>query len=121
MNEGLEIVLVEDDDEAAVKMLRFLKATFTNTVLHMRDGAEAANFLLFPCNSIPKLFLVDLVLPELDGVELYRMIRLEPEKRNLSVIFLVNSLEEKDRLESLGLHPDGYLKKPTAGNFPARI
>jgi CheY-like chemotaxis protein len=121
MTDEMEIVLVEDDDEAAVTMLKFLKATFTNPVVHIRDGAEAANFLLFPCNNAPKLFLVDLILPQVDGVELFHMIRLEPEQRKLLVVLLVNSIEEKEKLQSLGLEPDGFLKKPFGGKLPARI
>jgi CheY-like chemotaxis protein len=121
MVDEMEIVLVEDDDEAAIIMLKFLRATFSNTVLHIRDGAEAVNFLLFPCNSIPKLFLVDIVLPQVDGIELYQMIRLEPQKRNLSVVLLVNSVEEKEKLQSLGVCPDGFMRKPNAGRIPARL
>jgi CheY-like chemotaxis protein len=59
---------------------------------------------------------VDLVLPNLDGIELFRMIRLEPKKRNLSVVFLINAIEDKQWIESLGLQPDGFLKKSTACN-----
>jgi two-component system, response regulator len=122
MNEEMEIVLIEDDEDDAQRMLKFLRSNFTNKIRHLDDGAKAAEFLLFETDTIPKLILLDLFLPYMDGVELYEMIRLEPAKRNLSVMFLLASRESKEYLDSLGLKPDGYLIKPTRkNNVPARI
>jgi two-component system, response regulator len=122
MSDEMEIVLIEDDEDDAERMLKFLRANFTNKIRHIEDGAKAVEFLLFETDSVPKLILLDLFLPYMDGVELYEMIRLEPAKRNLSVMFLISSKESKNYLDSLGLRPDGYLVKPTRNNHvPARI
>ena len=119
--EGMEIVLIEDDEDAAVPMLKFLRANFVNPIRYIQDGGRAAEFLLLECDKGPKLILLDTVLPHIDGVELFRMIRLEPACRNLSVLFLVNDESAKQYLEGLGLRPDGYLKKPTGSTLPVYI
>jgi CheY-like chemotaxis protein len=111
MKEGMEIVVIEDNEEDATRIIKFLKANVTNSVRLIHDGAEAAEFLLFETDSIPKLILLDLMLPYVDGFELYRMIKSEPKTRKLSVIFLISSAKTKDYIESIGIHPDGYLLK----------
>lgn len=122
MSDEMEIVLIEDDEDDAERMLKFLRSNFSNKIRHLDDGAKAVEFLLFETDTVPKLILLDLFLPYMDGVELYEMIRLEPAKRNLSVMFLLSSKESKEYLDSLGLKPDGYLIKPTRkNNVPARI
>lgn len=121
MKEEMEIVLIEDNEEDAALLLKFLKANLTNSIRVFRDGADAAEFLLFECDSVPRLILLDLVLPSVDGIELFDMIRAEPKSRNLSVIFLISSLKSKEYLESIGLHPDGFLKKPTRELPPVRV
>jgi CheY-like chemotaxis protein len=121
MNKALELVLIEDDEDGAQRMLKFLRANFENSIRHISDGEEAVRFLLFPTDNVPKIILLDVMLPNVDGIELFQMIRLEPRERNLSVIFLVNSPESKEYLESKGLHPDGFLIKPRKDGIPARI
>ena len=119
--EEMEIVLIEDNDEDAARMLKFLRSNLKNSVRLIQDGGTAAEFLLFETDSIPKLILLDLVLPSVDGIELYQMIRAEPSQRHLSVIFLVSSPQSKEYLESLGLQPDGYIRKPHDGQPPLRL
>lgn len=121
MKEGMEIVLIEDNDEDATRLLRFLKSNVTNSVRLIQDGAEAAEFLLFETDTRPKLILLDLVLPNVDGIELYNLIRSEPAQRNLSVVFLITSSKSKEYLDSIGVRPDGYLKKPTSEMSPMRL
>lgn len=121
MKKALEFVLVEDDEEDAQRMLKFLRANFENSIRYISDGEEAVRFLLFPTDNVPKVFLLDVMLPNVDGVELFQMIRLEPRERNLSVIFLVSSRESKEYLESKGIHPDGFLIKPRKDGIPVRI
>lgn len=121
MKKALEFVLIEDDEEDAQRMLKFLRANFENSIRYISDGEEAVRFLLFPTDNVPKVFLLDVMLPNVDGMELFQMIRLEPRERNLSVIFLVSSLESKEYLESKGIHPDGFLIKPRKNGIPVRI
>lgn len=121
VKDDMEIILIEDDEDDAERMLKFLRSNFSNRIRHIQDGAAAAEFLLFETDSVPKLILLDLVLPYLDGIEIYNMIRLEPKRRNLSVMMLIHSQENKNYLESIGVHADGYLTKPTRNKQPVRI
>jgi len=119
--EEMEIVLIEDNDDDAQRILKFLKLNFTNPVRLIQDGAQAAEFLLFNTDSNPKLILLDLILPSVDGLELYQMIRSEPSERKLYVILLISSPKTKEYLESIGVQPDGYLKKTKDEVAPIRI
>jgi DNA-binding response OmpR family regulator len=119
--EEMEIVLIEDNDDDADNLVRFIRMNFSNKITLIRDGAEAVNYFLFCLDSKPKLILLDIVLPSVDGIELFQIIRSEPSERNLSVVFLVSSPRSKEYIESLGLHPDGYLKKPRGVLPPSRL
>lgn len=119
--EQMEIILVEDDEEAAVSMLRFLKANVNNPIRYIQDGERALEFLLFDLDTNPKLILLDIVLPHVDGIEVYKMIKLEPKNRKIFVFFLVNDESERAMLEQQGIFPDGFLKKAKGNKMPCRI
>lgn len=117
----MEIVLIEDNDEDARALINFLHDHICNTIRLIQDGGQAAQYILLEPSEIPRLILLDVVLPTVDGIDLFRLIKSEPAGKNLSVIFLVSSKETKSYLESLGLHPDGFLKKPRRGSLPVRL
>src|SRR4051812_37738580 len=119
--EEMEIVLIEDNDDDVDNLVRFIRMNFSNKITLIGDGAEAVNYFLFCLDSKPKLILLDIVLPSVDGIELFQIIKAEPSERNLSVVFLVSSPRSKEYIESLGLHPDGYLKKPRGVLPPSRL
>jgi CheY-like chemotaxis protein len=119
--DGIEIVLIEDNDEDARNLMRFFHAHCSNEIRWFHDGAEAAEFLLFRTDAVQRLILLDIILPSVDGIELFRIIKQEPDERNLSVMFLVSSQQSKEYIESLGLQPDGFLKKPKDGLPPSRL
>lgn len=121
MDAGMEIILIEDNEDDAYRMLRFLRANFSNNVRVINDGAAAVEFLLFENDHKPKLILLDVVLPTVDGIELYRIIRAEPKERQLSVVMLISSEETRQYLESQGVHPDGFMIKPTVKKIPSRV
>jgi DNA-binding response OmpR family regulator len=77
----MEIVVIEDNDEDANNLMHFIKSNFSNRVRLFQDGAEAAEYLLFNADSIPRLILLDVVLPTVDGLELFQIIRAEPDSR----------------------------------------
>jgi CheY-like chemotaxis protein len=121
MEEGMEIVLIEDNDEDARMLMEFLHEHVSNSIKLIQDGAEAAEYLLFQTDDTPRLILLDIILPSVDGIELFRIIRAEPAQRNLSVVFLISAERSKEYIESLGLHPDGFLIKPKGALPPVRI
>jgi DNA-binding response OmpR family regulator len=110
--DGMEIILIEDDEDVAIPMLKFLRAHFNSQVRYIQDGERAAEYLIFEHDTSPKLILLDTTLPHMDGIELFRMICLEPANRKLMIFFLVDDDASKQHIESLGLKPHGYLRKP---------
>jgi CheY-like chemotaxis protein len=117
--EYVEILLVEDnptDAELAIRALR--KKNLANNLVWVRDGAEALDF--FYCrgqyqgrvNGAPKLILLDLKLPKVDGIEVLRTLKSDPEARLVPVVMLTSSHEEKDIVESYQLGVNSYIVKP---------
>ena len=116
--DDMEIVLIEDNEDDAERILRFLRRNYSNPVRHIIDGADAVKFLLLESDSRKKLILLDLVLPSVDGLEIFHMIKAEPEERCLQVVLLVSSLKAKDILQAQGICPDGYMIKPKGNDVP---
>jgi two-component system, response regulator len=116
----LDIILVEDnpaDVELTLDALR--ENNLTNRVKVLRDGEEAIHYIFGTgpykdcgiCAS-PKLILLDLNLPKIDGLEILRRIRSEDQTRAMPVVILTSSLEDQDRIESYKLGVNSYIVKP---------
>jgi CheY-like chemotaxis protein len=114
-----DILLVEDnpnDMELTLRALR--KNRVANNVLVVRDGEEALHYLFregrFASREIgnPRVVLLDLKLPKVDGFEVLRRIRESAETRSIPVIILTSSREERDIVESYQLHVNSYVVKP---------
>jgi two-component system response regulator len=121
MNELLpvEILLVEDNPEDAEMALRALKKrNLTNQVAWVKDGVEALDYLF--CRNAyaertqinPKVVLLDLKMPRMDGIEVLRKIRQDPMTRSLPVVMLTSSAEETDIVKSYQLGINSYIVKP---------
>lgn len=119
-NSIVEILLVEDspaDAELAVRALK--KHNLANHVALVADGEEALDFLFargkFGHRDIengPRIILLDLKLPKVDGLEVLRTIKGDPRTRIIPVIVLTSSKEEKDIIESYRLGVNSYILKP---------
>src|SRR5438445_4742341 len=95
-------VLVADDDENDVFLLRraFQKAGLPHRLIHVRDGQEAINYLggeTSQNGTKPKLFLLDLKMPLVDGFDVLRWLRARPEKNSLPVVVLCSSTLTADK------------------------
>jgi two-component system response regulator len=122
MNEmsPIEILLVEDDQDDRDMTLRALhKANLTNHIQVARDGAEALEFIF--CQGVyaerhiengPKVVLLDLKLPKVDGMEVLKRIKSDPRTMNIPVVMLTSSNEQKDIIESYNLSVNSYIVKP---------
>jgi two-component system, response regulator len=116
----VEILLVEDnpnDVELALHALR--KNNLTNRVEVVRDGEEAIDFIFGKgANSNgrrherPKLILLDLKLPKVDGLEVLERLKSDPESRSIPVVVLTSSREESDIVKSYELGVNSYIVKP---------
>ncbi|HWB44761.1 MAG TPA: response regulator [Hyphomicrobiaceae bacterium] len=117
--EYVEILLVEDnptDAELAIRALR--KKNLANNLVWVRDGAEALDFLFckgqYQDRTIgsPKLILLDLKLPKVDGIEVLRTLKADEATRFVPVVMLTSSQEERDIVESYALGVNSYIVKP---------
>ena len=117
---AVEILIVEDtpeDVELALRALR--KANLTNKIQIVRDGAEAMEFIFAEgkhsgrkVEDGPKVVLLDLKLPKIDGMEVLRRIKSDPRTKTIPVVVLTSSKEQKDVVESYQLGVNSYIVKP---------
>ncbi|WP_195472213.1 two-component regulator propeller domain-containing protein [Bacteroides xylanisolvens] len=101
------IVIVDDDDE----ILRFLEAELSSQykVYICRNGKEGLQTIL---KQQPDLIISDVVMPEMDGISLLKMVRNNPNVSHIPFILLTSKAEYKDRIEGLSKGADAYLGKP---------
>ncbi len=120
MEDAIEILLVEDDPSDVRLTLRELeRENIRNRIAVARDGAEALDFLFcrgefqdrLP-NHPPKLVLLDLKLPKVNGLEVLREIKTNPVTRPIPVVVLTSSGEERDVVDSYKLGVNSYIQKP---------
>jgi CheY-like chemotaxis protein len=116
--ERVEILLVEDNPNDAELTLYALKESRIADHVHLvRDGAEALEVLLganaaeHPAGS-PKLILLDLKLPKVDGHEVLRRIKADARTRGIPVVMMTSSREERDIVASYQLGVNSYIVKP---------
>jgi CheY-like chemotaxis protein len=117
---GTDILLVEDspeDAELAVHALR--RENLANNIFVARDGEEALDFLFcrgaFTERSFdhpPKLVLLDLKLPKVDGIEVLAELKNDPRTKVIPVVILTSSKEEQDLIRSYDLGANSYIQKP---------
>jgi len=113
-------VLVEDTQQDAELTLRALtKAKVTNSIHVARDGAEALEILFGEgsdasraINDAPKVVLLDLKLPKIDGLEVLKRIKSDPRTKMIPVVVLTSSREQNDIVESYRLGVNSYIVKP---------
>jgi two-component system, response regulator len=113
-NNIVEILLVEDNQDDAELTIRALKKyNLANHLLHLQDGEEALNFL-FASNisNMPKIILLDIKMPKIDGIEVLRKIKSDPYRKIIPVVVLTSSKEERDIIESYKLGVNAYIVKP---------
>ena len=115
----VEILLAEDSvTDAEVTQRALKKANIANPLLWVKDGAEALDFL--HCRgrfagracARPRLVLLDLKMPQVDGIEVLRDIRATPALQTLPVVILTSSSEESDVVRSYALGVNSYIVKP---------
>jgi two-component system, response regulator len=116
----VEILLVEDNPEDLELSLRALrKANLANRIHVARDGAEALEFIFCEgphagrkIEDTPKVILLDLKLPKVDGLEVLKRIKSDPRTHTIPVVVLTSSKEQNDVVESYELGVNSYIVKP---------
>jgi two-component system response regulator len=121
MNAGtLDILLVEDNQDDMELALHALKqGKLANNILVARDGEEALDFLFcrgaFAQRSFehpPKLVLLDLKLPKVDGMEVLKQVKSDPRTRTIPIVIMTSSKEERDLVAGYNLGANSYIQKP---------
>jgi two-component system, response regulator len=124
---AVEILIVEDTDQDLQLALRALrKANVTNRIQVARDGEEALEFLFCEgpyadrkIEDAPKVILLDLKLPKIDGLEVLQRIKADPRTQAIPVVVLTSSKEQRDVVESYKFGVNSYIVKPV--NFEGFI
>lgn len=116
----VEILLVEDNPTDAELCIRALKKSgLANKLVWVKDGAEALDFIFSTGDyagrsvvNIPKVILLDLRLPKVDGMEVLRRVKNDERTRTIPVVVLTSSREDRDIAESYQLGVNSYISKP---------
>lgn len=116
----VEILLVEDNpDDVELTLHALRKENLANNIHVARDGEEALEFLF--CSGIhaersfehpPRLILLDLKLPKVDGMEVLRRLKADARTKTIPVVILTSSKEERDLAKGYGLGANSYIQKP---------
>ena len=117
MTTGGDIVLVEDSDEDAELTMRALnRQNLANNVRRLSDGQQAIYYFFgTPANGeqdVPRVVLLDLKLPMVNGLEILRRLKTEARTHNIPVVVLTSSKEDRDLEEAYRLGVNSYIVKP---------
>ena len=118
--EKVDVVIVEDDPNDAELIMRvFRKHNMVNKIVLLKDGAEALDFLFAqgaytqqPASHGAKLILLDLKLPKISGIEVLQRLKSDERTKEIPVVVLTSSREERDLRDAYGLGVNSYVTKP---------
>lgn len=119
-NKEVEILLVEDSmNDAELTMRALSKNNMASNIVHVKDGAEAIDFLFGKgrfigrnVNNRPKLIMLDLKMPKVNGLEVLEKIRTDKQTKKIPVVVLTSSKEHPDVEKSYLLGANSYIVKP---------
>jgi len=129
MSEKLVDILLVDDDEVDVMNVQraFKKNNMLNPLHVAHNGEEALNLLrgtngVQKITPLPRIILLDINMPKMNGLEFLKELRADPELHNLSVFVMTTSNNDKDRFEAYNYNVAGYVVKPiTFENFVSAV
>jgi len=116
----VDILLIEDSlDDAEMTLRALKKINLDNNIVHLENGQEALDFLFakgkfenLRLSSQPKVILLDIKMPKVDGIEVLRRIKSDKRTRMIPVVIMTSSSEEKDLVTSYKLGVNSYVVKP---------
>lgn len=119
-SQQVEILLVEDNmDDAEMTIRALRKKNLSNRLTHLTDGEEALDFLFGrgkfkerDINLKPKLILLDLKMPKIDGMEVLEKVKSHSETKKIPVVVLTSSKEDPDLRKCYELGANSYIVKP---------
>ncbi|HXB94151.1 MAG TPA: response regulator [Puia sp.] len=116
----VEVLLVEDNSHDAEMTIRALKkVNLANNLVHVRDGEEALDFIFArgkfsgrETSGLPKVILLDIKMPKVDGIEVLRQLKASEHSRLIPIVIMTSSKEEQDIINSYQLGVNSYVVKP---------
>lgn len=113
-DEKVDIVIVEDDPSDAELITRvFRKHNMANRIVLLKDGAEALDFFFGSrANDDPKVILLDLKLPKINGIEVLQRLKSDERTKNIPVVVLTSSAEDQDIKDAYKYGVNSYVTKP---------
>ncbi len=105
---GLDILAVDDISEN----LRLLEALLTRDGHRVRTAASGRDCLDAVARGKPDLILLDIIMPEMDGFQVYRQLKIDDDTRHIPVIFVTGSVNPLDAATARELGAAGYITKP---------
>ena len=116
----VEVLLVEDNIHDAEMTIRALKkVNLANNLFHVKDGEEALDFVFAQgqfagreTSRLPKVILLDIKMPKVDGIEVLRQLKSREESKIIPVVIMTSSKEEQDIINSYQLGVNSYIVKP---------
>lgn len=122
MNYNLvEILLVEDNpDDAELTIRELTKHNMAGNLVHVKDGEEALEFIfatgkyknIRDVAHLPRLMLLDIQMPKVNGIEVLEKIKLDPLTKSIPVVILTSSNESPDITKCYNLGANSYIVKP---------
>ena len=118
--DDIEILFVDDNlDDAALTLHALKKSGVTNTIFHVKDGAEALDFMYCQGDfrnrnreNHPKLILLDLKMPKISGLEVLEKLKSDGNHKTVPVVVLTSSKEDPDVKKCYELGANSYIVKP---------
>lgn len=119
MNVEVKRILIVDDspNDVELTIAALAENNLANEIVVAEDGVEALDYLYKRCKFTtyekgnPAIILLDIKMPKMDGIEVLKHIRCEPEFKLIPVIMVTSSREEKDLVESYNLGANSYVVK----------
>ena len=116
----IEVLLIEDNpNDVEMTLYAFEQHRLSNRIHVVRDGAEALDFIFGAgryagrnVEDVPRVILLDLKLPKVDGIEVLRRLKADPRTWAIPVVVMTSSREERDVVETYKLGANSYIVKP---------
>lgn len=114
MNQKLvNILLVEDDEVDVMNVKRaFSKNNIMNSLFIAGNGVEALEMLEDKIIPLPKIIILDINMPKMNGIEFLKIVRENEKLKNISVFVMTTSNEDSDKIDAYNLNVAGYILKP---------